>query len=132
MRGYLRNYRKTHPEYAKKGNEQTKLRAKKRRATNPELQHEKDNLQHEKLRERLLNQFGERCLICGSTEDIHFHEIYGEPHDSANLYQTLKRPQDFVPLCFPHHKLVHFLATVQSDKELERAVILSAHIDKKC
>jgi hypothetical protein len=132
MRDYARNYRKLHPEYTQRANEQVKLRAKERRTNNPEEQHRKDNLQHEKLRQKLLSIIGSRCLICGTLENIHFHEIHGEPHDETNLWQTLKRPQDFVPLCFPHHKLIHFLATAQSDKELERAVILSAHIDKKC
>jgi len=94
------------------------------------LAHRKDNLQHEKLRQKLLSIVGSRCLICGTSENVHFHEIHGEPHDSANLCQTLKRPQDFIPLCYSHHKLVHFLATVQSDKQLECAVILSAHITK--
>jgi hypothetical protein len=131
-RDYLRNYRKTHPEYAKKANEQSKLRARKRRATNPEGEKQKANLRHEKLRQKLLLIIGSRCIICNSTENIIFHEIYGKEHDTGNLWTTLKRPQDFLPLCFPHHKLIHFLTTIQSDKELERAVILSANIDKKC
>jgi len=131
-REYMRNYRKLHPKYTQRAKERCKERAKERRIQNPELERQRANLQHEKLRQKLLSIIGFRCIICGSTENIIFHEIHGEEHDTGNLWATLKRPQDFLPLCFPHHKLVHFLATVQSDKELERAIILSANIDKKC
>jgi len=62
-----------------------------------------------KIRQQLLNIIGDKCFICNSTSRICFHEIHGIPHKNCKPNFYLSHPQDFIPLCYYHHKLIHAL-----------------------
>ena len=68
-----------------------------------------------KNRERLLSLIGDKCLICNSTEHLIFHEIHGTPHKNTEPTFYLKNPQNFVTLCYFHHRLVHALMDLNPD-----------------
>ena len=81
-----------------------------------------------KVRQKSFDVVGNSCVICGSKENLILHEIHGKPHDASNIYKTLNNSKDFVAVCFRHHRLIHLIATIKDDKELERVLILSARI----
>jgi len=64
-------------------------------------------------RQKLLNLIGDKCLICGSTKRLIFHEINGKNHltngTSAFIYY-FDHYKDFITLCYFHHKFLHQFA----------------------
>jgi hypothetical protein len=68
-----------------------------------------------KNRIKLLKLIGDKCLICNSTEHLIFHEIHGTPHKNTEPTFYLKNPQNFVTLCYFHHRLVHALMDLNPD-----------------
>ena len=68
---------------------------------------------NERTRLELEKLIGNRCILCGSTNRIHFHEIHGKKHprttEGALKYYT-EHKNDFVPLCMKHHSVLHLLA----------------------
>lgn len=61
-------------------------------------------------RAKIRSILGTKCVVCGSTKRIIFHEIHGKSHDQANLNYTLKHIEDFVSLCWCCHIALHNLA----------------------
>lgn len=49
---------------------------------------------------------GNECIVCGSDEFIHLHEIDGKKHSTGQYYYHLNHTSDFIPLCPSHHKLI--------------------------
>jgi hypothetical protein len=45
-------------------------------------------------------KLGKVCKVCGSKENIIYHEIHGLPH---RVNDVLKRPEDFIALCCGCH-----------------------------
>jgi predicted HNH restriction endonuclease len=67
--------------------------------------HEYDREQRRKVKE----VFGQACCLCKEIpKKIKLHEKSGNTHSSGRGY-ILKHAEDFVPLCFPCHQMVHGL-----------------------
>jgi hypothetical protein len=54
----------------------------------------------------LLILIGDTCLFCGSTKDIHFHNIFNKNHQ-RDYYYYIKHIKDFRPLCESCHHSYH-------------------------
>jgi hypothetical protein len=67
--------------------------------------------------------FGKLCIICGKSENLEVHEIHGEEHKhSGSIWMRkfyLKHPEDFVRVCKPCHRTVHYLGSL-TPKERHR------------
>jgi hypothetical protein len=60
-------------------------------------------------RDKARKLIGDKCIICGySGPKLTFHEIYGKPHRDGLKYY-IDNFKDFIPLCYPHHKVLHSL-----------------------
>jgi len=66
-------------------------------------------INHKKGRNKVKAIIGDKCIICNSIKRLCFHEIHGIPHKSTNYQIYLKNPQNFIPLCYYHHKIIHAL-----------------------
>lgn len=70
---------------------------------------EKKKKKREQIIEKILQQFGRTCFICGTDVKVKykfaFHEISGRKHKNA---EYLKNPENFVLLCKRCHLGVHF------------------------
>lgn len=95
--GYSRNYRKNNIEKTNACSLKSMIK------------------RYKELRQEALNLIGIKCLICGSTDRLCFHEIHGKPHlnkkDStqAELRYYIEHYKDFISLCQKHHSLIHYL-----------------------
>lgn len=56
---------------------------------------------------KIRNVLGDKCVFCGSKENICYHEIYGKKHVTSKQY-ILEHLEDFVPLCYGCHRGTHF------------------------
>jgi hypothetical protein len=77
-----------------------------------------------KRKESNLKLIGDKCFICDSINHLCFHEIHGINHNyntHADFY--FGHPQDFIPLCYFHHKLIHALGELQ-DKNMIKVLLL--------
>ena len=85
----------------------------------------------EKRRTELEIVIGNKCIVCGSTKHIVFHEIHGKKHplprgDSKRIhFFMLEHKEDFVPLCFKCHSTIHYLAFQNREKAIELIRITS-------
>jgi hypothetical protein len=93
MKNYMRKYWHTHPEQYKK--------QKKRMPKN-------NKTYMIKYKTILLKLIGDKCVICGSTEHLFFHEIHGVPHRLTIKYYR-EHYQDFITLCYKHHRIIHII-----------------------
>lgn len=76
--------------------------------------HKKEAKEYKKKRdEEIMNilriKVGDKCVLCGMSEKIHYHEINGIRHRNDKQYY-LNHLQDFIPLCSYCHNLVHKIA----------------------
>ena len=69
-------------------------------------------------REIIYNKIGRKCLICGTEENIHFHQRYGKKHPCTLLYIS-KHSSDFAPLCKDCHRQIHCLARLLRKASLD-------------
>lgn len=80
------------------------------------------------LRQRLLNAFGNKCIICKTDKDICIHEIHGKNHPKLDsekrLMEILTNKKDYRPLCRRHHYIVHEEHRRFSNEELKQIVAL--------
>jgi len=69
---------------------------------------------YDSYREKLFNQIGSKCVICGSQKRLSFHEIHGKRHNLLNTKKgfeyVLTHKEDFIVLCSFHHMFVHQFA----------------------
>jgi len=80
--------------------------------------------------ERVLRSFaviliGNTCQICGTTQNVAFHEIHGKNHNQNSyrlrIYYYLENAGDFVPICLKCHRFLHSLKFVTlTEWEIER------------
>jgi len=99
---YQKRYRKTHKKKIKEANKK----------------------HHILKREELNKIFERKCFICGNTGnnrwgrgELPLHEIHGKKHQSNPNYM-IKHKENFVPLCWKCHKVIHRLAEL-TDMEIE-------------
>lgn len=79
-----------------------------------------------KARAKALKLIGDKCLICGSTERLCFHEIHGLNHNKdTEPYYYLKHPENFITLCYYHHKFIHAFADM-SDKARQQCLNIAS------
>lgn len=79
-----------------------------------------------KIRTTVKKLIGDTCLVCGSTENICFHEIHGKNHSFDNFNKLItydkiiayivKNYQDFRPICRKHHYILHTIAEISNKK----------------
>lgn len=62
----------------------------------------------QRLKERALKLVGTKCIICGTKNNLHFHEIHGKDH-ARNIYYVINHPEDFIVICPAHHGILHFI-----------------------
>jgi hypothetical protein len=103
-----KKYRETHKTECR---ERTKKCYLKRKG----YYNEQHALAIRKARKRALEIIGSRCIICNSDKRICFHEIHGTSHSIGNIYVYLNHSQDFVPLCYTHHRIIHELAKLSPE-----------------
>jgi len=78
---------------------------------------------YEKDREKILDLIGRECRICSSPQNIHFHEMFGKPHENKMKY-IIEHYNDFVPLCKYCHNGLHRLGKPK-DKKIDTNELLS-------
>ena len=100
--------------------EEKRLRAEERRLLmtpeerNSRQEREKRRFleKRKQLKDKLDQLLGKKCGICGSDFSFVTHEIHGIPHvgnGSDQFVDAFVRPEDFVRLCYPCHKGVHWV-----------------------
>jgi hypothetical protein len=63
-------------------------------------------------REEADKVFGTKCSICNSKINLCLHEKSGKIHNtSCTASIALKNPKEWVRLCYPCHKAVHWVMT---------------------
>jgi hypothetical protein len=86
------------------------------------------NQYNKKRMNELYSLIGNTCFICGSKEHICFHEKHGLNHEkyhgSCGYPYYLQHHEDFIPLCYQCHKLVHGLKRNVDKVKLEYVVSL--------
>lgn len=64
----------------------------------------------ERIRKLADEIFGTECYLCERKINVGLHEIHGLKHDlSFTQALAVKHPEDFVRLCYPCHKAVHWI-----------------------
>jgi hypothetical protein len=74
-------------------------------------------------KQKAFSLIGDKCVICGSTKRLCFHEKHGINHNK----ETSFHPEDFITLCYLHHRFIHTLAQM-SNETRTRAVELAEQI----
>ncbi len=105
---YAKHYRETHkPEIV--------ANRKRYYLKNLERFRKEGREDYREQRKKALELIGDKCLVCGySGRKLTFHEIHGKNHDK-NMKYLIEHPKDFVPLCYPHHRLLHFLFSLSPE-----------------
>jgi len=105
------------------------VRKKWRRKHRNDENYKKHNCEYykkyrEKLRKKIMELIGFKCVICETEKSIEFHEIHGKKHPIGfvGLRYTLNHIKDFVPLCTKHHMAVHRSAEIFYDKTAQELV----------
>ena len=64
-----------------------------------------------RTRDRILSEtfLGSECMICGSEENVEFHQVDNKRHTTKKYYKFVG---DFIPLCNAHHKTAHYVGAV--------------------
>jgi hypothetical protein len=112
---YMREWRLTHPypDYYLANREQILNR---------------QNKYHRTKRQQVLKVIGEKCIVCDTTKRLVFHEIHGKRHDeNCRLNFYLAHPQDFITLCYYHHKFIHILVGL-SPEQLKECLNISKQL----
>ena len=72
---------------------------------------------YRKRKAKLQKIIGKKCVLCGSTNDIVFHEIHGQQHWEVsyirNFKYILSHKEDFVSMCRTCHSILHSSARVK-------------------
>lgn len=71
---------------------------------------EQEQRKVQRMRERrdaLKNEFGNKCIFCGISNGLEFHEINGKNHSKALAY-ILRNKENFELLDYNCHRSVHF------------------------
>jgi hypothetical protein len=66
---------------------------------------EQKRLKDIEFKRKLCELVGDKCVICGSTKRLCYHEIHGKPHPSRKY--VLDHYKDFVALCSGCHVGLH-------------------------
>lgn len=112
---YARNYRLNHKE-------EIKVNRKKYYDNNLDRLRLRGRTNYNTQRDKARKLIGDKCIICGySGIKLTFHEIHGKVHRGGWKYY-INNYQDFVPLCYPHHRLLHYFIRLTLD---ERKVYIS-------
>lgn len=82
---------------------------------------------YRKRKARLQKIIGEKCILCGSTNNIVFHEIHGRQHWEVNYIRNFKyilsHKEDFVSMCRTCHSTLHNFARRFSRKIVSKVGI---------
>lgn len=71
------------------------------------VQHSISIRQQERIQAKQL--IGDKCIVCGTTINVHFHEKYGNHHENFQPKYYIDHYQDFIPLCYLHHLTIHVI-----------------------
>lgn len=52
---------------------------------------------------KIMDILGDSCVICGSKQNLQFHEIHGKNHSTSIIF-VREHKEDFVPLCGKCHR----------------------------
>lgn len=121
---YEKNWAKENPDKIKAISDRY---YKKNRIERIKSQYER----REKFKKIIFSKLGKLCVICGKSENIHLHEIYGKDHHTKALNYVLEHIEDFTPLCDDCHHALHFILYSNPDspifkellKELQKALM---------
>ena len=113
---------KQHKDYYEKNKEEILAQRKRYRNTHCKKIRDQNRKKRERYRQKMIELIGDRCIICGSTEKLCFHEKYFRPHEHESVVYIIKHYKDFLPVCSRHHWLIHRL---KECTEEERKKILS-------
>lgn len=75
----------------------------------------------DKARMELLQLIGDKCLKCGATGKIHFHEKHGVNHPTEDSYYR-EHIGDFIPLCSDCHMTVHRLRRIRKERQNRKPI----------
>jgi len=102
MREWNRENPEKHKEYHRKHYVKNREKYLKRRK-------ESYQTRNKEPREKLLKIIGSSCVLCGCSRCLNFHKIGGKKHPMTFEYYFNHR-EDFVSLCYYHHRIIHQLA----------------------
>ena len=116
---YYRDHKKANNEACKKWLETHRQQKREYRT--------KELLRFKKIRKSLITP----CVICGKTDEgaggVVLHKKDGRPHSTNYRFYAKHQdtiPNDFVSLCFKHHKMVHYLINFYKLREKQRDKIM--------
>lgn len=122
---YALQYRLTHKE-------SIKVNRRKYYLKNIDKLRKKHRELWRQLRNTAKHLIGDKCIICGySGRRLTFHEIHGKSHNKSNIKYYIDNHKDFVSLCYPHHRLLHNLASLSPDNRNTYISLLSI-LSKDC
>ena len=61
-------------------------------------------------------KIGSTCVLCGSKEHIHYHEIHFKKHTYTYHY-IATHTEDFIPMCFNCHNVLHKALRIKNWKK---------------
>ena len=101
-RVYAKKYREDHREESRESSRKYYRTHKKKQ--------NKDRVEHyKKTRKQTLILLGSVCFFCGrEAKRMMIHEKRGKKHKTSAVYLAIKNPDDFVLLCCPCHRPVHW------------------------
>jgi len=89
------------------------MRYRKENETYKEYTKRKRHEWHVKHRKKALSVLGENCKICGykgvKSHSMIIHRKGGKPHCTSDLLGIIRNINDYVLLCCPCHKAVHWI-----------------------
>lgn len=99
-----RYYQEHHDEILEKQHEYHKRNRNKRNLKSREWRF--------KIRQRLKEEIGEVCAICGRKPNkrLQYHEIHFLSHDYASPKFILDHKENFIPVCNFCHRALHYVS----------------------
>jgi hypothetical protein len=93
---YHKHYRESHLKELKQKKREYHLSHKKQDAL-------RDKKNWIKNKQKVVLILGDSCIVCGSKQNVEYHNIKSIKHQS-NPYYILSHIKDFVPLCWKCHR----------------------------
>ena len=95
-------------------------------------EHCKENTRKRRLRilEKVRKLIGDKCILCGETKKLYYHEIYNKKHPCGIDY-IYRHYKDFIPLCLKCHTTIHWILIKNIDMDILRTYVEISHGENK-
>jgi predicted HNH restriction endonuclease len=127
---YYRNHKESlnerNRQYYQQNRELILMQQRKYHENHKVYRNEKNREWKRKLRERLANEIGSKCCICGNIPKIPiYHETNLKAHSQSNPKHILENKEDFISMCRNCHRTLHCF--IKHRKEFEKLLSSVTH-----